>query len=100
MKHEVPQGVISRAVVFHKNVQDLLSRINTVSKAALFADDTTVIISSNISILSFSHKHSTINKNKCFTANNLTVNPNNTNSITFTKCRSAQRTSSYHTEKH
>ena len=53
-------GSIQGLLLFVIIIQNLPSRINTFSKAAIFADDTSVIISSNILIIPFSDKRCTI----------------------------------------
>jgi hypothetical protein len=65
-----PKESILWPLFFVLKVQELSSKINTLSKAAVTADDTSVLISSKISVLPFSDKHSTINTNKWFTTSN------------------------------
>ena len=90
MKHGVPLGSILGSLLFIIYIKDLPLRLNSVSEPILFADDTSVIISSrnfkdfcSVSNLVLSHMI------KWFAVNNLILNLDKTNIMKFITKNSA-----------
>jgi len=84
LKHGVPQGLILWSLLFIIYINNLPLRINSVSEPILFADDTTVTISSRnfedfSSFLNLVLPHMI----KWFAANNLFLNLDKTNIMKF-----------------
>jgi hypothetical protein len=82
IKHRVPQGSILGPLLLIICKNDLPPTISTLSEPIIFTDDTSVIISSK----KYDDFHTMSNvvrsqMSKCFSANNLALNLDKTNTI-------------------
>jgi mannose/fructose/N-acetylgalactosamine-specific phosphotransferase system component IID len=85
IKHGVPQGSILGPLLFIIYINDLSPTINISSEPIIFADDTSVIISSKKFEYFYAMSNTVLSHmNKWFNANKLTLNIDKTNIIKFT----------------
>jgi len=93
MKHRFHQVSVLGPLLFRTYIQDIPLRINAVSEEILFADDTSVIISS-INFEDFCPLSNLVPFHviKLFAANNLVLNLDKTNIMTFITNNSSHST--------